>query len=241
MSRSGRAFLGSVAGALAVEYVPSIATLGSWTRLRSLPGGLVRWSGDPGTGAVAITFDDGPDPEGTPAVLDVLGALGLPATFFCLGAQVDARPELVGRLVTAGHTVATHGYHHAHHLAHGPRWVHADLGRAVRSLADCGVVPRWYRPTYGQLTGATLLAARRHGLRTVLWSAWGREWSTTDPNAVAERVTARLGPGAVVLLHDSDRFGSPGMWRTALAALPLLARELGRRGLRAVTLDELVS
>ncbi len=234
-----RTILATAGVAAAAHYVPSAAVLGTWTSLRSL-GRACRWQGDPASGGVALTFDDGPHPEGTPAVLDVLDDLGLVATFFCLGSEADARPDLVAEIVRRGHAVGTHGYHHAHHLGRGPAWIRADLARAAASLRELGVAPRWYRPTYGQLTGSTMLAAREHGLETVLWSAWGREWASEDPKEVGRRVARRLHPGSVVLLHDSDRFGRAGMWRTVVAALPVVAATLAERGMRSATLDDLV-
>ncbi|HLN16183.1 MAG TPA: polysaccharide deacetylase family protein [Acidimicrobiales bacterium] len=239
MRSPGRAAVGLSAAALAAQYLPSVVTLGQWTALRALPGGLCRWRG-PVVGKVALTFDDGPSPEATPAFLDELEALGLPGTFFCLGEHVRRHPDLVAEIRRRGHQVELHGQRHSHHLARSPRWVDRDLGQAVDSLRSCGVTPRWYRPSYGQATGSTLLFARRHGLRTVLWSAWGKEWTTDDPTAVADRVAGGLGPGAIVLLHDDDTFGRPGMWRTGLAALPLIAAELRRRQLEAVTFDRLM-
>jgi hypothetical protein len=107
-------------------------------------------------------------------------------------------------------------------------------------MEGCGVTPRWYRPTYGQLTGSTLITTRHQGWRLVLWSAWGREWTTTDPVRVAATVTRGLAPGAIVLLHDSDRYGTTGMADVARRALAPLADELARRALAAVTLDQLV-
>jgi peptidoglycan/xylan/chitin deacetylase (PgdA/CDA1 family) len=110
----------------------------------------------------------------------------------------------------------------------------------VEALASAGVTPRWYRPPYGQLSGPSLLAARRHGLEVVLWSAWGREWTRAAPAEVAARVTTALAPGAVVLLHDSDAFSPPGSAARALAALGPIADGLDRLGLRTATLDELM-
>jgi len=224
--------------ALALQYVPSIATLGTWTRWRATPGDVVRWAG-PDVAKVALTFDDGPSEEATPVVLDRLDRLDLRATFFVLGELAEARPDLVHEVARRGHQVETHGYRHEHHLARGPRWVDRDLARAVEVMAALGHPVRWYRPSYGQLTGSTLLAARRHGLRTVLWSAWGREWTTTEPDEVATRLSSRLGPGGIALLHDNDVFGTPGMWRIGLDALDRVAELLDRRSLAPVTLDEL--
>lgn len=234
-------FAGKAAAAtLAAQYLPSTVTLGQWTSFQALPGELCRWQGPPVVPRVALTFDDGPSPEATPAVLDRLEALNLRATFFPLASLVERHPDLVAEVVGRGHAVGTHGYRHLHHLAHSPAWVAADLAEAARVMATVGLDPTWYRPSYGQATGSTLVAARLRGWRTVLWSAWGREWTTTDPVGVAGRIARRLRPGAVVLLHDNDAFGTPGMWRVGLDSLELVAADLERRGLEAVTLDELV-
>ncbi|MHB1548935.1 MAG: polysaccharide deacetylase family protein [Acidimicrobiales bacterium] len=231
---------GAVVGAAAVgQWVPSVVALGQWTTWRAVPGGWCRWRGQ-GAG-VALTFDDGPDPVWTPVVLDVLARLGLPATFFCLGSHVDAWPGLVGTVVEAGHAVGTHGYHHRHHLGRPPWWVVRDLDASLAALDRVGVQPRWFRPPYGQVSGPTLVAARSHRLELALWSAWGREWAAPDAGAVATRLLASLVPGAIVLLHDSDRLSRPGSVARMLDALGPLADELDRRGLAAVTLDELVS
>ena len=227
-------------GLLAAQYVPALATLGQWTGLEVLPADLCRWRGPSVWDRVALTFDDGPHPTATPAVLDRLDQLGLRGTFFPLASLAERAPGLLAEIVSRGHAVGTHGYLHRHHLARGPGWVQRDLERADESMADLGIRPRWYRPAYGQLTAATLLVARSRGWRTVLWSAWGREWTTGDPAAVASRVVRGLLPGAIVLLHDSDAFGPPGMWRAACEALGPIADELARRRLEAVTLDELM-
>jgi peptidoglycan-N-acetylglucosamine deacetylase len=227
-------------GVAAAQYLPATVTLGQWTSLRRLPGDFCRWRGPSRAEGIALTFDDGPNPESTPCVLDRLDELGLPATFFCVGELVEREPDLVRELRRRGHQVETHGYRHEHHLVRTPRWVAADLDSAGRAMAAVGLESRWYRPSYGQATGATLLAARRRGLRTVLWSAWGREWATPEPERVAARIIRDLVPGAIVLLHDNDAFGPAGMWRVGLAALDEVKAEIDRRGLVCQTLDELM-
>jgi peptidoglycan-N-acetylglucosamine deacetylase len=232
---------GAVGAALAAQYVPSTVVLGQWAPFEALPGRLCRWRGSGHTNAVALTFDDGPSPVATPAVLDRLDRLGLRATFFPLGSLVARYPDVIAEVVRRGHQVETHGYDHRHHLARSPRWVRRDLRAAEEAMATVGVRPRWYRPSYGQATGATLWEARCRGWETVLWSAWGREWATDRTADVAARIAGELRPGAIVLLHDNDRFGRPGMWKVGLDALDVVADELDRRGLAAVTLAELVA
>jgi peptidoglycan/xylan/chitin deacetylase (PgdA/CDA1 family) len=181
---------------------------------------------------VALTFDDGPHPEGTPAVLDRLAALGWRATFFLLGTAVRRHPEVAAAVAAAGHEVAVHGDEHRNHLAHGPAWVAADLDRATAAIvAATGVRPQWFRPPYGVLTGGTLRAARRRSLTPVLWTAWGRDWERTTPERVVGALRPGLRPGATLLLHDGAGTGTPGAWRTTAAALPMLAAELDQRGL----------
>jgi peptidoglycan/xylan/chitin deacetylase (PgdA/CDA1 family) len=176
-------------------------------------------------GHVALTFDDGPDPAGTPAVLDALDRLGWTATFFMLGEQVVRFPEVAAAVVAAGHEVAVHGFSHRNHLARGPLDVHWDVARAAAVvMAATGVRPTWFRPPYGVLTMGSLIAARRAKLRPVLWTAWGRDWEPGSPARVVDTVGRQLRPGGTVLLHDSDCAAQvAGSWRCTVQALPRLA------------------
>ncbi|MGH9067854.1 MAG: polysaccharide deacetylase family protein, partial [Acidimicrobiales bacterium] len=182
---------------------------------------------------VALTFDDGPDPASTPEFLSALNGLGWKATFFLLGTMVEKAPGLAAELVTAGHEVALHGHRHRNQLFLGPGAVADDLARGLDAVeAATGVRPYWHRPPYGVISGAGLLASRRLRLRLVLWSTWGRDWrAVATPASVAADVGSHLGPGSTVLLHDSDCTSSPGAWRSALDALPLLADRVAAQGL----------
>jgi peptidoglycan-N-acetylglucosamine deacetylase len=176
-------------------------------------------------GSVALTFDDGPDPEGTPAVLDALDRLGWTATFFMLGAQVNRYPDVAAAVVAAGHEAAVHGFSHRNHLTRRPADVHRDVARAASVvMAATGTRPTWFRPPYGVLTMGSLIAARHAGLRPVLWTAWGRDWEAHSPAQVADTVGSQLRPGGTVLLHDSDCVARvAGSWRSTVQALPRLA------------------
>jgi peptidoglycan/xylan/chitin deacetylase (PgdA/CDA1 family) len=175
--------------------------------------------------SVALTFDDGPDPDGTPAVLDMLDRLGWTATFFMLGAQVAQYPDVTAAVASAGHEVAVHGFYHRNHLVRGPVDVQRDVTRAASVImATTGVRPTWFRPPYGVLTMASLIAARRAGLRPVLWTAWGRDWEACSTGRIAGIIGRQLRPGGTVLLHDSDCVARvAGSWRSTVAALPRLA------------------
>ncbi|BFV61084.1 polysaccharide deacetylase family protein [Kitasatospora sp. CMC57] len=184
-------------------------------------------------GHVALTFDDGPDPAGTPRFLDRLDALGVRATFFVLGSMLERAPELGRELAARGHEVAVHGWYHRPQWRPSPGRDARELRRTVEAVtALCGRRPVWYRPPYGVLTAGLLAAARELELRPVLWTAWGKDWTTrATPASVYRTLRPDLCGGATVLLHDSDCTSAPGAWRSALGALPLVADHCGRLGL----------
>ena len=175
---------------------------------------------------VALTFDDGPDLASTPHLLGALDRHSLRATFFLLGAHVPPAAGLVRELVAAGHEVAVHGWDHRPTPLVAADRLADDLRRARDVVEDVGGQQvEWYRPPYGALSPATFRAAEAAGLRTVLWSAWGRDWERrATPMTVHRTLHRTLAPGGTVLLHDTDRTSAPGSWRATLAALPLLAR-----------------
>jgi peptidoglycan/xylan/chitin deacetylase (PgdA/CDA1 family) len=187
--------------------------------------------------AVALTFDDGPHPEGTPAVLEHLHAANARATFFLVGEQVARWPALAGEIAAAGHGIALHGYRHRNLLRVEPRALAADLDRAVDVIAAAtGVAPQTYRPPYGIFSPAGLAIARRRGWRLLLWSRWGRDWARrATPESIAANVTADVGAGDVLLLHDADHYSARCSHRRTAAALPRVLAELDRLGLRLTT------
>ncbi len=186
----------------------------------------------------ALTFDDGPHVQGTPAVLEVLAARGVRATFFVVGEQVRRNPGLAGEIAAAGHEVALHCDRHRNLLRLAPRQVRADIARAQASIEDAtGGSPSLYRPPYGVLNATALRLAREHGWRTLLWSQWGRDWEArATPESIAARVTEGASEGAVLLLHDADDYSATGSWRRTVAALPRVLDALAERGLQPVAL-----
>jgi peptidoglycan/xylan/chitin deacetylase (PgdA/CDA1 family) len=214
------AALSLAAATAAPHLLPSVLTIPSLhQRVAPQLSGIV-----PGR-HVALTFDDGPDSASTPRFLNELDRLGLRATFFVLGSQLAAHPDVAHDVLAAGHEIGVHGWLHRPHLLRAPWHVHADLARTYRAVQDLlGVTPRFVRPPNGVITGAGLWAARSLGLQTVLWTADGRDWAAdATADTVATRIQARLRPGGVVLLHDSDVTSAPGSWQAALGALPVLA------------------
>jgi peptidoglycan/xylan/chitin deacetylase (PgdA/CDA1 family) len=230
--RVGAAFVGGLAGA---HLLPSVLTVPALHR-RVAP----RLSGRSDRTHVALTFDDGPDPQSTPLFLETLERLQVSATFFLLGSEVERHPEVARRVVHSGHEVAVHGWAHVPHLLRSPWAVWADLDRACRQIVGVtGVRPAYWRPPNGVLSGAGLGAAHRLGLQPVLWTADGQDWhaDATAPT-VADRVMGQLARGGTVLLHDSDITSASGSWRTTLAAVPSVVEKCRARGWQVGPLRE---
>jgi peptidoglycan-N-acetylglucosamine deacetylase len=187
---------------------------------------------------IALTFDDGPHAQGTPAVLAELERRGVPATFFLVGEQVERDPALAAEIAAAGHEIALHGYAHTLLLRRRPIALERDLDRALDVIGGAtGVSPTVYRPPYGVFSTAGLALCRRRGWAPVLCSRWGRDWGAREtPTAIATRAAAQAVPGDIVLLHDADYYSSAGSWRRTAAALPTILDLLLATGAPLVTL-----
>ena len=171
---------------------------------------------------IALTFDDGPHPEGTPATLELLARAGAVATFFLVGEQVERWPSVAAEIAAAGHEIGLHGYRHRLLLRRSPRALGHDLSHALDVIGTAtGSRPTCYRPPYGVFSSGALRLVRRRGLAPLLWSRWGRDWGPRETAAaIARRASRELGPGDVVLLHDADHYSAPDSWRRMVAALP---------------------
>ncbi len=215
-------------GALAGYALPALA--GAWPALRR-PLGVEDHTAS-GRG-YALTFDDGPHAQGTPAVLEILARERVQATFFLVGEQVLRNPALAREIVDAGHGIALHCHRHRNLLRLTPRQVHEDIARAHDTISThTGREPQLYRPPYGVLNASALRLARARSWRTLLWSHWGRDWDAcATPASISALVTGGAGPGAVLLLHDADDYSAPDSWRRTAGALPLVLETLAQRGL----------
>lgn len=196
------------APAAAAHVRPLAAALGIRTRL-DRPG-------------IALTFDDGPHIDGTPAVLEALARRGVVATFFLVGEQVARHPSLAAEIAAAGHEIALHGHAHTLLLRRTPRGLADDLDRALVAIGEAtGARPAAYRAPYGVFSAGALALCRRRGWEPTLWSRWGRDWGArVTPEAIARRASLALAPGDIVLLHDADHYSARDSWRRTVAALP---------------------
>jgi len=159
--------------------------------------GIPLRTGAPG---VALTFDDGPHPEGTPAILDILDAAGVKAAFFLVGEQVERHTAVAAEIAARGHLIALHCHRHRVQLRCGAAAIREDLDRARAAIADAtGVQPRLHRPPLGIYSRAGLQAVREAGLEPLLWSRWGKDWQR---RATAESIQ----PGAADRVLNESKF-----------------------------------
>ena len=188
--------------------------------------------------SVHLTFDDGPHPGGTPAVLEALAARRATATFFLVGEQVERHPALAREIAAAGHVIGLHGYRHRSQLRVPPWALADDLRRASDVIASVtGCLAPLYRPPYGIFSLGGLALARRRGDAPWLWSRWGRDWrADATPGSIARLAARELSSGDVLLLHDADHYGDPGCWRATAGAIPLILDAVEQRGLRTAVL-----
>ena len=222
----GGALIGWPAVALAAGVAVS---LHSWAVVhpRCSWHGAVRWELPGRPSALALTFDDGPDPEVTPRVLDLLAAHGISATFFVIGRNAERAPELIRRIRAEGHALGLHGYSHSRLF---PCWsrarVRADLQRNAALLADLTgeAPPTCFRPPMGLRNPLIGGAVRDLGLTCVTWTANARDTrvgsSTTD---LLARLRPGLRPGGILVLHDGQEPDRPGHRTACLELIPALA------------------
>lgn len=192
---------------------------------------------------IALTFDDGPDPEVTPAVLDALARHGAQATFFSIGRALEEHPELARRLVAEGHELGNHSWRHSRWQNLFGAGAHAreiERGeRAIAAVTGSQATPL-YRPPIGLKSPQLARVASRRRLTLVAWSLHSRDTRSTDPMRVARHVLDRVRPGDIVLMHDGhDR---PGRRRPVCAqAVALILQGLRAKGLQCVTVSDLLN
>lgn len=242
---------GSAAAVAAIVVVLALDHLlltaaGLWPRSRLLGPNLVDLHHEPAAhGKVVLTIDDGPDPEVTPQVLELLARDGARASFFLIGARAAAQPALVARIVAEGHRVENHSFAHSPAFSFkGGRAFEREIGQAQRTLAAlAGRPPRFFRAPAGLRNPLLEPVLCRLGLSLAAWTRRGFDTRCVDPATVLARLAGdrdgtRLASGDILLLHDGhgarDADGRP----VVLRVLPDLLAACRRRGLAVVPLDE---
>lgn len=243
------------AGAVALAAAPSrwrlvaaglfldhclLAATGMAPRSRGLGPNLSRLRPEKAAGRVALTFDDGPDPQVTPRVLDLLDEHGARASFFLIGRRAERHPELAREIVRRGHLLENHTYNHPHTFAfYGPRAQGRDLDRAQEILTRAsGRAPRFFRAPAGVRNPWLDRVLWRRGLRLASWTRRGFDTVDGDAGRVARRLLSGLDEGDVLLLHDGSAARGEGGRAVCLDVLPRLLAALAERRLAATPLAD---
>ena len=229
-----------VLGIVAADHAV-LAAAGLWPRSRLLGPNWTRLpAAAAARGEVAITIDDGPDPDVTPRMLDALARFGATATFFCIGERVERHPDLVRRIARAGHAIENHGDTHRHTFSLlGPAALEREVARAqARIAAIGGIAPAFFRAPAGLRNPLLEPVLVRHDLRLASWSRRGFDTVSRDPDRVFDRLTRRLRGGEILLLHDGHTARAANGAPIGAVVLPRLLETLRRRALVPVTLRE---
>ena len=189
---------------------------------------------------VALTVDDGPDPDVTPQVLDLLDVYGQKATFFCIAERVAAHPALARDIVARGHSIQNHTARHCHNFAFlGTRAYTAEIGRAQDMLASVtGERPTCFRAPAGLRNPCLAPVLHRLGLSVVSWTRRGFDTRERDPAKVLARLARDLRAGDILLLHDGHAARTATDQPVVLEVLPPLLKQIHDASLRAVTLPQ---
>lgn len=206
--------------------------------------GPVRHVGSPAPPPrIALTFDDGPTPGQTERVLKVLAEHGVPASFFCIGRNVAAAPDLLRAVADGGHLIANHSYDHPRDgCFRGRRYWIDQLEQTNEAIQQViGQRPQLFRPPMGLKTPRVLYAARKLGMTTVTWTHRGLDAWSTRPEKIVPRLTQRLPRGAILVLHDGVEPGRRRSIQPTLDALPIVIDRVRAQGFTFAKLDEVLS
>lgn len=195
------------------------------------------YHGNTGLPELALTFDDGPNPPYTAQILAILERYHIKATFFCIGSQVQAHPDLVKQEFNAGHLVENHSWSHPYLPSLSDTSIFWQLSTTQNIIEHVtGVRPTYFRPPYGAFNAHVLMNANQLGLSTILWNVDPRDWSRPGVNAIVARIFAQTVNGSIILMHDGG-----GDRSQTVAALPIVIEWYLRHGYRFVTLQQLVA
>lgn len=188
---------------------------------------------------IALTFDDGPNPNYTPELLNILKEYGVKATFFTMGKQAKLYPEIIERMDREGHVIGCHSYSHRHAWLMPPFYTLRDMKQTYCILSDIlGKAPKWYRPPWGTFNLFSMYAAKRLNLDLVYWSIEAQDWAkSTSVEHIYSTVIKNAKPGSIIVLHDNQ--GAPGAPDRTLKALPVIIQTLHEQGYRFVSLDHM--
>jgi peptidoglycan-N-acetylglucosamine deacetylase len=226
-------------GAVIANHL-QLTAVGLWPRSHALGS---NWTALPDAAAarseVAITIDDGPHPEVTPQVLELLAQHDARATFFCIGERAERHRQCAHAVIAAGHEIGNHSYLHRHNFSLlGPGAMRREIERAQQALTQvCGVTPHFFRAPAGLRNPFLDIVLHRMGLQLASWTRRGFDTVNADPELVLGRLTRNLRAGDILLLHDGHAARSDSGRPVILEVLPRLLQQLAERRLKPVTLS----
>jgi peptidoglycan/xylan/chitin deacetylase (PgdA/CDA1 family) len=186
---------------------------------------------------ISLTFDDGPNPDATPRILDALREHNVKATFFILGAHAERWPDLVRRAVSEGHQIGNHGYFHKKLHVRSPSFARRDIVLGKRAIERAGgTTPRFYRAPHGFRSPWVTSIARSLGERTIGWSLGVWDSDLPGVKAIVDRTVEGTRPGSIILLHDGDGYNANGDRMQTARAVPDIISRLRGLGFEFVTL-----
>lgn len=192
----------------------------------------------------ALTFDDGPHPYYTAAILDILEEKGVKATFFLVGAHAERYPETAQKIVAAGHEIGSHTYSHANLYRRNAEKVRWEINRGHDAVAGVtGVKPALFRPPRGLYNDGTLEACADQDLTLVLWTVSSRDWLELPVQDIVRQVSRQVLPGAILLFHDSGDIihSDRGCRINTVRALPGVIDALRDKGYSFLTVGEMMA
>ncbi len=195
--------------------------------LAALWPGAILMRGNPNSGRIALTFDDGPHPQYTRAILDILDSNGVHATFFLQGKEIEKYPHLVREIFSRGHQLGNHGYAHLDAKRASRHEYIEEVKRAQDVLQNTvgAKIEKIFRPPYGNITGTAFISLALAGYRFVFWSVDSRDsFIRAEPELVAHVAAAKISAGDILLLHED--------YAHTVAALPKILKSISSRALR---------
>ncbi|MFC1692867.1 polysaccharide deacetylase family protein [Candidatus Latescibacterota bacterium] len=203
--------------------------------LKKLLDGFV-WEGTPDSGTMALTFDDGPDPDVTPSVLDALEENSIRGTFFMLGTNAESYPDIASQVLTRGHLIGNHTMNHRKLLLMQKEEVECEIDGAQKAIAEAtGFNPQLFRPPHGVFDFSSARVVKNRGLSMVLWTVLSGDYSDDPPSRIIKTVEPYIRAGSIVVFHDTVHGGG--------SALPAIIREISviarQRGVRFGSINEL--
>jgi peptidoglycan/xylan/chitin deacetylase (PgdA/CDA1 family) len=185
---------------------------------------------------VALTFDDGPTPEGVDAVLAELGPRGINATFFLIGNRMEKFPGQAERLIAAGHELGNHTYTHQRNIGRSQDFYAGEIAKTDALLKRAGSDTKLFRPPFGKRLIGLPLEVERAGYRTIMWDVEDQPEKFAQASAFAQDILARVRPGSIILIHPMYRHN-----QVARDALPIVLDGLQAQGYEVVTVSELLA